>query len=553
MLFYEMETILKELNEIVVILSEENEVTMIEDPQRLLNLNLNDYFQHFTINNNDILTVNGNHFICKKTSYHHNNQKMTILTLNSINGEELLHKKVKIYEQIIDELNDGIMATDEDGKIFIYNKAQEKLENMNREDVIGKYLWEVYRIDPKNSEHRHVFFTKKPIIGRYQAHAYPNNIPQYTTYSTRPLIYLDESVGAFSVCTNDTKLKDLLHETIELKRQLQVSHWSEKYTDKYKNGTSFSFDDLVGSSTDLKKVIQQAQNISLYNMDVLIVGETGTGKELFAQGIHNHSPRAREPFVAVNCAAIPETLLENTLFGSVKGAFTGATNQTGLFESAKGGTLFLDEINSLSLTLQSKLIRVLEERKIRKVGSNELIPIKCNIITASNEDPEKLIQENRLRLDLYYRIAKVSLAIPPLRQRKEDILFLTQYFIQQFNKKYGKDIQCVSDEVKEILIQYPWPGNVRELEHLIESMFIQTAPCESVITEKSLPYLLKEFINKQQTPQYTTNKSPQFLKNKLSKEDIQQALQMKQFNITQAAELLNISRQNLQYYLKNII
>ena len=207
--------------------------------------------------------------------------------------------------------------------------------------------------------------------------------------------------------------------------------------------------------------------------------------------MHNYSSRAENPFVAINCAAIPETLLESTLFGTVKGAFTGAANQMGLFEFAKNGTLFRDEINSMPITLQSKLMRVLQERLVRRVGSNEVTPVECTVISASNEDPEKLIEEGRMRLDLFYRIAPTSLYITPLRERTEDIIFFIDYFLHTYKKKFNKQVPVLSKTLLSMLLQYHWPGNTRELEHLIENLIIRISETVQAIDIEHLPSYIR--------------------------------------------------------------
>lgn len=454
--------------------------------------------------------------------------------------------QIQFFQQIFNKLNDGILVSNKDGKIIYYNKAQEKLENMKAEDVVGKYLWEVYEINPETSEHKRVRETQVPIIDQYKAHAYSNGEPQYLTYSTYPLMLNGQSIGAFSICTNDTMLKNLLHETLELKRDLYSLDSNKEQTTS--NGTIYSFADIKGQAEKYIECIKEAQTIALYNTDILIVGESGTGKELFAQSIHNHSSRAEHPFIAVNCAAIPENLLESTLFGTVKGAFTGATDQAGLFEYAGHGTLFLDEINSMPINLQAKIIRVLEERQIRRVGSNKTYSIHCNIISASNEDPQKLIKENNLRLDLYYRIAKASLYIPSLHDRKSDIIYYTNYFIQKNNKLYNKNIKGISRNVEKLFLNYRWPGNTRELQHLIDNMCIRADINDSLLSESHIPIHLIKNMNVQRKDshiapdlkpitEYTPNELIALLNNT-------------NWNIAKAARKLNISRQNLQYHLK---
>ncbi|MGG1677156.1 sigma-54 interaction domain-containing protein [Neobacillus sp. NRS-1170] len=464
------------------------------------------------------------------------------------------NQKARLYclEKIIESLNEGVMMSDHDGKIVLYNGTQEKLEGLDSREILGKPLWEAYNYNPQYSEHKHTFKTGKPIFSRYRAHSTINGVPKYVNYSTYPIQKNGETIAVFSISTNESKLKNLLHETIELRRQVVQSDSTNR---PLKNGTTFSFDDIKGKSIALKNLILEAQNIAIHNTDVLIVGETGTGKELFAQSIHNHSPRAENPFVAINCAAIPETLLESTLFGTVKGAFTGAANQVGLFEYAKNGTLFLDEINSMPLTLQSKLIRVLQERLVRRVGSNEVTPVECTVISASNEDPERLIEEGKMRLDLFYRLAHTSLYITSIRERTEDIHFFIHFFLDKYRRKFNKEVPNLSTELLSILLQYHWPGNTRELEHLIENLIIRASENDAAIHVDHLPAFMKKKLLV--TKSGKVEKEKELKKNPFksifsnSQEHyIQKTLDEADWNISQAAKTLGITRQSLQYHIK---
>ncbi|WP_052948619.1 sigma 54-interacting transcriptional regulator [Mesobacillus campisalis] len=462
----------------------------------------------------------------------------------------LTNEKARLYclENIVESLNEGVMMSDREGKIRLYNSAQEKLEGLDKQEIIGKHLWSAYNYNPQYSEHKHTFKTGKPIFSRYRAHSRVNGVPKYVNYSTYPIQKDGETIAVFSLSTNETNLKNRLHETIELKRH---SDQGESVKQTLKNGTTFTFDDIKGKSLALKNLIREAQNISVHNTDVLIVGETGTGKELFAQSMHNHSPRANKPFVAINCAAIPETLLESTLFGTVKGAYTGAANQIGLFEYAKDGTLFLDEINSMPITLQSKLMRVLQERLVRRVGANEVIPVECTVISASNEDPVKLIDEGKMRLDLFYRIAHTSLYITPLRERTEDIHFFIEYFLGKYQKKYMKAIPKLSKDLLSTLIQYQWPGNTRELEHLIENLIIRTSESDQQMDLDHLPAYIRRKILPDTKKLEDKKKNPFKSIFTTSQEHfIQKTLDQTDWNISQAAKKLGITRQSLQYHIK---
>lgn len=230
-----------------------------------------------------------------------------------------------------------------------------------------------------------------------------------------------------------------------------------------------------------------AERVAKFDTNVMICGETGTGKEMFAQGIHNAGNRRNEPFVGINCGAVPENLLESILFGTEKGAFTGAENSEGLFETAGKGTLFLDEIDSMPPAMQAKLLRVLQEKKVRRVGSSKEIPVMCRIISATNVDVEDALREKRIRSDIYYRLASVSIHVPPLRNRGKDVLLLAEEFIDRFQAIFRTKIEGMADEVKEIFLSYDWPGNVRELEHVIENALLVTKENEHELRLHHIP------------------------------------------------------------------
>jgi len=233
--------------------------------------------------------------------------------------------------------------------------------------------------------------------------------------------------------------------------------------------------DLIGSSARFRNVLDQINMVAPVDSAVLVQGETGTGKEVIAQAIHEAGPRRQNPFVAVNCAAIPSALLESELFGHERGAFTGAVAQTmGRFQSADRGTLFLDEIGDLPLELQPKLLRVLQEMQIERLGSGRTIQIDVRVIAATNQDLWRMVQERKFRTDLYYRLNVFPITLPPLRERKDDIPLLIEHFVCKFAKRQGKSIHCVPDEVMEVLKRHDWPGNIRELQNVIECAVIMT-------------------------------------------------------------------------------
>ena len=236
----------------------------------------------------------------------------------------------------------------------------------------------------------------------------------------------------------------------------------------------YSFEDIVTQNTQMNRLVEKAKRFSVVNGAVLLLGETGTGKELFAQSLHNHSPRSKESFVAVNCAALPEQLLESELFGYTEGAFTGASKggKVGLFELAHKGTLFLDEIGEMPIVLQAKLLRVLQEKEVRKVGADKIIPVDVRIISAANCNIMERVKSGTFRLDLFYRISLLSLQIPSLRERKEDIPILFRYFVEQYCKRHTQKIPTITKAATDALEQFYWPGNIRELRNAAERLAI---------------------------------------------------------------------------------
>jgi transcriptional regulator with PAS, ATPase and Fis domain len=235
----------------------------------------------------------------------------------------------------------------------------------------------------------------------------------------------------------------------------------------------FSNDQIIHESEAMVSVLRSVDKVAIYNTNVLITGESGTGKELIAKAIHHESPRRDQPFMAINCAAIPDNLLESELFGYEKGAFTGASSRKpGIFELANGGTLFLDEVGELSQSAQAKVLRVIQEKKAFRLGGTAVIPINIRIITATNRDLRRAVTEGRFREDLYYRIDVFHIHLPPLRERREDIILLIEHFLRKFNVKFKRSVLKVDEDAIAVLCDYDWPGNVRELENAIEATVI---------------------------------------------------------------------------------
>lgn len=302
----------------------------------------------------------------------------------------------------------------------------------------------------------------------------------------------------------------------------------------------YSFANIITRSDKMKEIFNTINKSSPYKLSILLTGESGTGKELLAKAVHHNSPRSKHPFVALNCGAIPEDLLETELFGHAKGAFTGAvTSKKGLFEEADQGTFFLDEIGELPLNLQVKLLRVLQEDEIRRVGENKTLHVDVRIVAATAKDLKKEIKKNLFREDLFFRLNVVSVHIPPLRERKEDILLLTDHFIKKYaNQK--KKIKSVSNDFFKQLHDYHWPGNVRELENILQRSIVMNET--GVLTPDDLP---NDF-NKHNKPVLPFKQACQ----QFEKEIISNALKNTTGNRTEAAKLLGISYRSLMYKLK---
>ncbi len=470
--------------------------------------------------------------------------------LNKFNNSDI---KIYALENIIARINDGIVASDFDGKVVIYNKAMEILEDKNSDDMLGHFLWDAYGYgEEEDSEHRSVFHSGKALINKYSAHSFSNGVPKYVSYSTYPILKEGEKVGVYTISKNETKLHNLLSETIDLKRQFNKEQDEKKIYNS--NGTSFTFSGIIGTSDHMNKLIKESQAIAWLDNNILIVGETGSGKEVFAQSIHNYGKRSNEPFIGINCSAIPENLLESILFGTVKGAFTGALDHSGLFEEAKGGTLFLDELNSMPISMQTKLLRVLQERIVRPVGGNTTYPINCRIISAMNEEPQDLIKNDRLREDLYYRVAGFNLFIPPLRERKVDIFDLSDSFISIHNKSMGKNVVGISKELKNLMGNYSWPGNVRELQHFIENLMVRVDEDEEYLRINHIPEYLKDKIMSSRAIEMIAEEKeslPTTL-NSVERKIILEALDKNKWNISKTSKELGIIRQSLLYRIKKL-
>ncbi|MBZ4662483.1 MAG: rocR [Caloramator sp.] len=447
----------------------------------------------------------------------------------------------RLLEIILNNIDEGIHVVDSDGNTLIYNRAMEQIEGLNSNEVVGKNLCDIFpNLNETTSTLLSCLKSGEPELDRYQTYLNKKGNNITTVNTTIPIVLDGKTLGAVEISKNFTKIKELYD------RILQLNNNREDDLDEFK------FSDIVGASPDFLKTIELAKKASRTNSTVLIIGETGTGKEVIARCIHSSSQRNKKPFIAVNCAALPESLLEGILFGTVKGSFTGAINRPGLFEQANGGTLLLDEINSMPVNLQAKLLRVLQEGYIRRIGDVRDIPIDVRIIATINEDPYTSIIQGNLRKDLYYRLSVININIPPLRDRKEDIPIFINQFIKKYNTELIKDVWEVSDEVYDGFLSYDWPGNVRELKNYIEGAMNMVTG--HILKREHFAPNVQELIFKRYTSKisdlkYDFNVPLDDYLEDIEKSIILTALERTNYNISKAAGLLKIKRQTLQHKL----
>ncbi|MGE5632352.1 MAG: sigma-54 interaction domain-containing protein [Caulobacteraceae bacterium] len=459
--------------------------------------------------------------------------------------------KLKIYEQAMDHFNEGVQIYDRNGYLIYLNEASKRIEQLENANVIGKHLLDIYSLDEDYSTTLTTLRQCAPVVNRCDIFKTMNG-DTITTLNTAYPLFVDNKLSGAVAIVDDLKILKELWDKNDALEEFLLKHG--KNSAVYKKSQYYTFDNLIGETSVFKEAIELARKVAVRDCEVLICGETGTGKELFAQSIHSASKMRDHEFVAINCAAIPESLMEGILFGTVKGAFTGSTDRIGLFEQAKGGTLFLDEINSMSLTMQTKLLRVLQEKKFRRVGGLKDIECDVRIISSCNEDPFDAIKDNRMRRDLFFRLSTVTINIPELKKRKDDIPLLVNYFIQKLSERYQKKVKKVSNNVIECFKEYSWPGNIRELYHAIEYAFnvmegdaMDIAHLPEYLRElecmgtKDGDFNCKEILQLKSLERIMEVYEKRVLKNVLAKYDN---------NISKAAEALDIKRQSLQYRVK---
>ncbi len=444
-----------------------------------------------------------------------------------------------LLQAIINSSEDAISVVDTNGIGILINPAYTRLTGLKPEDIIGKPA--ETDISEGESMHRKVLRTKQPVRG-VQLKVGPHRKDVFVNVA--PIIVGGELKGSVGIIYDVSEIKQL-NKDLERARRI-IRTLEAKYT----------FDDIIGNSEAMKVCIEQAKQAARTRATVLLRGESGTGKELFAHAIHNASDRKYNQFVRVNCAALSETLLESELFGYEEGAFTGAKRggKKGLFEEANGGTIFLDEIGELKPSTQAKLLRVLQEKEVLRVGGTKSIPIDVRVIAATNVYLEKAIQEKRFREDLFYRLNVLPIQISPLRMRKEDLVDLAMNLIKKFNQEYGRNVEEIDAEAVQTLLQYSWPGNVRELENVLGRAMINMKFVEVIMRRKHLPpldlYQIKDLEKRNNVLDLDETRPLREIISETEKMYIKKIYEKTGKNKTETARLLGISVRSLYYKLE---
>ncbi len=357
----------------------------------------------------------------------------------------------------MDNFADGLMVTDEKGIVVYMRRYRPELIPLEEKYVIGKSIFEVYPgLKKEDSTIFRALEYGETTINRVEEMTAYDGVTRTLMDNTFPIKEKGKIIGAVSIATYPELYK------AEINVSSMTSHHHKDL---------FTLEDIIGRSQSTAHLRAQVERVSRTSSSVLIYGATGTGKELVAQSIHTASKRHGKEFISQNCAAIPNTLLESIFFGTTKGSYTGAENKPGIFELADGGTIFLDEVNSMDLNMQAKLLKVIEEKKVTRIGGSESKTVDVRIIAAINEPPLVCIEEKRMREDLFYRLGSVLLQIEPLANRRDDIPVLAEYYIKQYNTEMDREIRGLSDEVNQVFTLYEWPGNVREFKNVIEGAF----------------------------------------------------------------------------------
>ncbi len=456
-----------------------------------------------------------------------------------------------LYQSALERVTDGVQIYDKDACLVYLNENSRKISDIpDSLSVRGKHLLDMYDLDESISTVLTCLRTAAPVLNRFDTFKTTTGSGVASVNTGYPIFQNKELAG---VVVFEQNLEVIQAQIVWLEKiRAALTDQEEKLPPARFSG--YTFNNIIGTSQRLMDAVNLAKRVAVQNSSVLLVGETGTGKEVFAQSIHRFSLRKDKKFVAINCAAIPDTLIEGVFFGTQKGAFTGSTNSIGLLEEADGGTLFLDELNSMSLSMQSKLLRVIQEGTFRRIGGNQDQKTDIRFISSCNESPAQLLKDNVLRKDLYYRLSTVTIDLPPLREHPEDIPLLAEEYISAKAYKYAKSIQSIGPDVIALFSQYGWPGNVRELHNVLD--FTLNVVDGPVIGVAHLPRYLQDI----QKPQILSagehqeeswlHHDLQYTMDSYESQVLKAVLEYYGGNITRAADCLGLRRQSLQYRMK---
>lgn len=440
----------------------------------------------------------------------------------------MIIRDIDKYKSIYDKV-DALIIVNEENMILYSAMINDDRTYISTKDVIGQNLYEMYpNLTEENSTHARVMKTGKPVINENQ-------------------LIVERSGKAYVINTSTFLIEDNGRRigTFDLSSSLTPKSKNDEKEDRNK---LYVLDSIVTENEAMLSIKSKILKVSRNDSPVMVIGESGTGKELIVEAIHSMGSRRENPFISVNCAAIPDALMESTLFGTVKGSFTGAENRKGLFEIADGGTLFLDEINSMNIDLQAKLLKAVEEQKYMKLGGERYVDVDVRVISAVNVDPEEAIKNNSLRSDLFFRLGVVQFFVPPLRERKEDLKPLTEHFISYYNSRMNRQVMGVDEDVRRVFENYPWPGNVREFRNVMESAFNMAEG--EYIALSDIPETLAVFSFTRGNAAFPeAGKSLTSMTNEYEKEIIQQTLRNSR-SLSEASSMLKMTRQAVKYKIE---
>ena len=437
---------------------------------------------------------------------------------------------------------DGITIINKEGTILFSVKFNPDIDKKMQASIVGKKLFDVFYNIDKSSSSLYECMEKEKVIerkGQLIKNLYLED--KITDNISFPIRHGGLIVGAIEL----SKVISRKDDQSKADKEKGSSNGSAimNFNPKILNlgfRASYNLDSILCKNKKMVELVELAASVAKSNSPIFITGETGTGKELFAQGIHNASNRRDKPFIAQNCSAVPENLIESIFFGTSKGSYTGALDKKGLFEACDGGTLFLDELHCMPIHLQAKLLRVIESRSARRIGENEERKFDVRIIAATNINSHDILTQGHIRHDLYYRLSVVKIDIPPLRERIEDIQILSDFFIKKYNAIFDKNITSISPTLTALMLTYDWPGNVRELENFMESAILYASNDNTILEGKE--------VNKLNSNEkvFSNTKPLKTILEDLELKFLNEALLISNGNVKKAAEYLEIPRQTLQ-------